>query len=138
MEVLPLMRLNSKYVFSVFLIWTAYVFCNCANVPALQSLYNISDQVTVLENKTLKSTVYNSEQAWFVQFYSSWCGHCLHFAPVWKAFAVDISGKFGRFIIFFVMLSTLAQESGSLFNIGLITVDCDETDDMLKESHIFY
>ncbi|XP_033643196.1 sulfhydryl oxidase 1-like isoform X1 [Asterias rubens] len=92
MEVLPLMRLNSKYVFSVFLIWTAYVFCNCANVPALQSLYNISDQVTVLENKTLKSTVYNSEQAWFVQFYSSWCGHCLHFAPVWKAFAVDISG----------------------------------------------
>ena len=66
--------------------------CYSANVPAVNSLYGISDEVCVLNNRTLKSTVYGSEQVWFVQFYSSWCGHCVHFAPTWKLFAEDIRG----------------------------------------------
>nr|XP_020744163.1 sulfhydryl oxidase 2 [Odocoileus virginianus texanus] len=32
----------------------------------------------------------NSSAAWLVQFYSSWCGHCIGYAPTWRALAADV------------------------------------------------
>ena len=39
------------------------------------------------------SNVYGSDTAWVIDFYASWCGHCQHFAPVWKKLAYDVKGE---------------------------------------------
>ena len=46
------------------------------------SFYNASDKVTVLNSDNLLSTVYQSNTAWLVEFYASWCGHCKSYATV--------------------------------------------------------
>ncbi|XP_031425783.1 sulfhydryl oxidase 2 [Clupea harengus] len=53
-------------------------------------LYTEDDPVTILTSDTLKQSVQNSTTAWLVQFYSSWCGHCIQYSPTWKALAGDV------------------------------------------------
>ncbi|XP_076126264.1 sulfhydryl oxidase 2 [Alosa pseudoharengus] len=53
-------------------------------------LYTEDDPVTILTTDTLKQNVHNSSTAWLVQFYSSWCGHCIQYSPTWKALAGDV------------------------------------------------
>lgn len=53
-------------------------------------LYTEEDPVVILTSSTLKQTVHNSSTAWLVQFYSSWCGHCIQYSPTWKALAGDV------------------------------------------------
>ncbi|XP_042335809.1 sulfhydryl oxidase 2 [Sceloporus undulatus] len=48
------------------------------------------DPVWVLEAPTVKAALRESASAWLVQFYSSSCGHCVAFAPTWKALAADV------------------------------------------------
>jgi thiol-disulfide isomerase/thioredoxin len=47
------------------------------------TLVNISD---------FKSIVHGSKSAWMVEFFSSWCGHCIHFAPTFRHLAKDVQG----------------------------------------------
>ncbi|XP_035234841.1 sulfhydryl oxidase 2 [Anguilla anguilla] len=53
-------------------------------------LYSSEDPLTILTSHTLKETLHNSSSAWLVQFYSSWCGHCIQYSPTWKALAGDV------------------------------------------------
>uniref|UniRef100_A0AAY4EZ02 Sulfhydryl oxidase n=1 Tax=Denticeps clupeoides TaxID=299321 RepID=A0AAY4EZ02_9TELE len=53
-------------------------------------LYVEDDPVAILGGDTLKQTVRNSSTAWLVQFYSSWCGHCIQYSPTWRALAGDV------------------------------------------------
>ncbi|XP_043941680.1 sulfhydryl oxidase 1 [Protopterus annectens] len=53
-------------------------------------LYSASDHVLVLDADNLERTVLNSSNAWLVQFYVSWCGHCIKFSDTWKSIANDI------------------------------------------------
>lgn len=53
-------------------------------------LYSLSDKVALLNVDNFNINVYNSKTAWVVQFYNSWCGHCIKFAPVWKELAADV------------------------------------------------
>ncbi|XP_051552596.1 sulfhydryl oxidase 2-like [Myxocyprinus asiaticus] len=53
-------------------------------------LYTEEDPVVILTSDTLKPSVFNSSTAWIVQFYSSWCGHCIQYSPTWKALADDV------------------------------------------------
>ncbi|CAI5776423.1 sulfhydryl oxidase 1 [Podarcis lilfordi] len=53
-------------------------------------LYTPDDPLVVLSADTLERSIFNSSSAWVVEFYASWCGHCIHFAPTWKALANDI------------------------------------------------
>ena len=40
-----------------------------------------------------KSTIVATSNAWLVEFYSSWCGHCIDFAPAFIQLANDVKGK---------------------------------------------
>ncbi|XP_067893932.1 sulfhydryl oxidase 1 isoform X2 [Heterodontus francisci] len=53
-------------------------------------LYSQSDQVTLLDTDNFDEMLYNCSNAWLVEFYASWCGYCIDFAPVWKSLARDI------------------------------------------------
>ena len=46
------------------------------------SLYNSNDKLVILVAKNFSSTVYQSETAWLIEFYASWCGHCQTYANV--------------------------------------------------------
>nr|XP_034969068.1 sulfhydryl oxidase 2 isoform X3 [Zootoca vivipara] len=62
-----------------------------AVVPARARLYQAgADPVWVLEAATIRKVLRGSPSAWLVQFYSSACGHCVAFAPTWKALAGDV------------------------------------------------
>ncbi|KAK6470763.1 sulfhydryl oxidase 2 [Huso huso] len=65
--------------FSLFICWTQAAH-----------LYSSEDPVTILHSGTVKQTLQNSSSAWLVQFYSSWCGHCIQYSPTWKALAGDV------------------------------------------------
>ncbi|MPC35349.1 Sulfhydryl oxidase 2 [Portunus trituberculatus] len=54
------------------------------------SLYNSTDDVVILDHTNFTATVHGTENAWVVEFYSSWCGHCIQFAPTWKLFGRDV------------------------------------------------
>ncbi|TRZ03768.1 hypothetical protein DNTS_013085 [Danionella cerebrum] len=53
-------------------------------------LYTEEDPVVILNSESLKRSVVNSSSAWLIQFYSSWCGHCIQYSPTWKALAGDV------------------------------------------------
>ncbi|CAK1554153.1 unnamed protein product [Leptosia nina] len=55
-----------------------------------QGLYKKSDHVTILTNKNFDKKVYGQKNAYLVQFYNSYCGHCRAFAPKFKSLAADI------------------------------------------------
>lgn len=55
------------------------------------SLYDANDPILELDVDTFNGAVYNSEKAHFVEFYSSWCGACIAYAPTFKEFARDLA-----------------------------------------------
>ncbi|XP_008571169.1 PREDICTED: sulfhydryl oxidase 1, partial [Galeopterus variegatus] len=54
------------------------------------ALYSPSDPLTLLQADTVRGAVLGSRSAWAVEFFASWCGHCIAFAPTWKALANDV------------------------------------------------
>lgn len=84
-------------------------------------LYTEEDPLVILSSGSLKPTVSNSSSAWLVQFFSSWCGHCIQYSSTWKALAGDVKDW---------------QEA-----IGVAVLDCaqEENFDVCKEYSIkFY
>ncbi|CAG9816071.1 unnamed protein product [Phaedon cochleariae] len=57
-----------------------------------EGLYSPEDDVQILTVINFDATIYGSEKAWMVEFYSNWCGYCQRAAPVFKEFATDIKG----------------------------------------------
>ncbi|XP_071097045.1 sulfhydryl oxidase 2-like [Haliotis cracherodii] len=55
-------------------------------------LYSPSDDVTILTNENFYDHFLDKENAWLIEFYNSWCGHCINFAPTWKKFATYAKG----------------------------------------------
>lgn len=55
-----------------------------------QGLYSKSDHVVILTNKNFDKKIYGQKNAFIVQFYNSYCGHCRAFAPKFKALAKEI------------------------------------------------
>ncbi|XP_018548823.1 sulfhydryl oxidase 2 [Lates calcarifer] len=60
----------------------------CAGAAA--RLYTEEDPLVILSSSSLRSTVSNSSSAWLVQFFSSWCGHCIQYSSTWKTLAQDV------------------------------------------------
>lgn len=65
---------------------------NHALASKIKGLYNDEDKVFVLNSKTFGENVFDSESVWLIEFYNSWCGHCIHFAPTYKEFAAEKTG----------------------------------------------
>lgn len=63
-------------------------------VPAARPgrLYSASDPLELLGPEA-EGRLLGSSSAWAVEFFASWCGHCIHFAPTWRALAHDIRGE---------------------------------------------
>ncbi|KAM7305637.1 sulfhydryl oxidase 1 isoform X2 [Ixodes scapularis] len=62
------------------------------STPVRAGLYDGNLPLVNLNASNFYDVLLGKENAWIIQFYSSWCGHCIHFAPMFKAFAHDISG----------------------------------------------
>ncbi|KAM8934320.1 sulfhydryl oxidase 2 [Pelodytes ibericus] len=54
-------------------------------------LYGPGDPLTVLDSGSLAAALTNSSAAWLLEFYSSWCGHCINYAPTWRQLAADVT-----------------------------------------------
>ncbi|XP_029905071.1 sulfhydryl oxidase 1 [Myripristis murdjan] len=74
------------------LVTSAVSLCLCLLFlsSAEAGLYTASDQIQVLTLENVDSVLVNSTAAIVVEFYASWCGHCIAFSPVYKSLARDI------------------------------------------------
>lgn len=61
-------------------------------------LYTEEDPLVILSSGSLKSAVTNSSSAWLIQFFSSWCGHCIQYSSTWKALAQDVKGTAAKIL----------------------------------------
>lgn len=68
--------------------------CFCLLFPsaAEAGLYTATDQLLPLSPDNVEPLLINSTAAVLVEFYASWCGHCIAFSPVYKRLARDIKG----------------------------------------------
>lgn len=77
----------------VFSAWSICVFMPCVFLfpPSVDAgLYTPTDQIIILNPDTADSVLFNSSSALLVEFYASWCGHCIAFSSVWKSLARDV------------------------------------------------
>ena len=58
-----------------------------------EPLYSFKDVgITLVDYSNFTHTILQSENAWMVEFYSSWCGHCIRFAPIYKELGQAVQG----------------------------------------------
>ncbi|XP_076455158.1 sulfhydryl oxidase 1-like [Babylonia areolata] len=57
-----------------------------------EGLYSADDDVIVLNIENFRERVSGKSMVWVIEFYNSWCGHCVKYAPTWKNFASDLKG----------------------------------------------
>jgi len=56
-------------------------------------LYSKNDPgIVLIDNTNFDRTILHSNTSWMVEFYSSWCGHCIRFAPIFKELGTQVEG----------------------------------------------
>ncbi|XP_038131227.1 sulfhydryl oxidase 2 [Cyprinodon tularosa] len=108
-------------MFRLWLQAAGFLWLCRGSLGASGRLYSEEDPLVILSSDSLKPTVTNSSSAWLLQFYSSWCGHCIQYSSTWRALAHDVKDWQGA--------------------IGLAVLDCaqEENFDVCKEFGIkFY
>ncbi|CAH1159163.1 unnamed protein product [Phyllotreta striolata] len=79
-------------LFLVLINFSSSAVLNYYRVNNEAGLYSPDDDVTILTISNFNSSIYRSDRAWMVEFYSNWCGFCQRAAPKYKAFASDVKG----------------------------------------------
>lgn len=59
--------------------------------PPAGGFYEGTD-VVELTDDTFETEVVNGKDAWLIEFYAPWCGHCKSLAPEWKKAATALAG----------------------------------------------
>ncbi|XP_061895501.1 sulfhydryl oxidase 1 [Entelurus aequoreus] len=80
------MKKYTRGVAVVFLISQCLLFAS----PVEAGLYTASDQLILLSPDNVKTVLVNSSTTVVVEFFASWCGHCIAFSSVYKRLARDI------------------------------------------------
>lgn len=83
-----------KLRLTMFLFWLCLSCLPSSVLPgpvqgSKDTLYDPTEPILQLKAKTFDSAIYGQPRGFFVEFYSSWCGGCIHYAPTWKAIAQD-------------------------------------------------
>jgi thiol oxidase len=63
-----------------------------ANTPSCALYNDYPVGVVCFQGDDLTTAIATGGTGWLVEFYSSWCGHCQHFASTWKTLAEDVAG----------------------------------------------
>ncbi|XP_052212288.1 sulfhydryl oxidase 2-like [Dreissena polymorpha] len=66
-----------------------FLFYKAVFSKSVKGLYGKNDNVFILNSSNFDRNVVGSKSIWVVEFYNSWCGHCISFAPTWKEFAAE-------------------------------------------------
>nr|XP_033817001.1 sulfhydryl oxidase 2 [Geotrypetes seraphini] len=83
---------SASYSSSLQVAWYLSPVLLCLALARVEAgkLYGAEDPLTVLDSGNIRRALFNSSTAWLLEFYSSWCGHCINYAPTWKALASDV------------------------------------------------
>jgi protein disulfide-isomerase-like protein len=82
------------------------------SVPAGTDEFGYGQSASVqLSDANFDSTVMASKQAWLVEFYAPWCGHCKALAPEWIRAANEL-GKFNLGVVDATQHQMVAQRYG--------------------------
>ena len=61
------------------------------SAAAFSPLYSHSDEgLVILDNTNFTTFLSNRPNSMFVEFYNTWCGHCIKFAPTFKELASNV------------------------------------------------
>lgn len=52
-----------------------------------------AEDVIELTDSNFEKLVLKSDEAWLVEFFAPWCGHCKNLAPHWQKAATELKGK---------------------------------------------
>lgn len=62
-------------------------------VRTFQALYSPTDVgLKIVDSTNFTSFLEHKQKLIWLEYYNSWCGHCIRFAPTWKELAKDIVG----------------------------------------------
>ncbi|MFH4976449.1 hypothetical protein AB6A40_003158 [Gnathostoma spinigerum] len=79
-----------KYEFAlVSLVVLVFSLLNLCVSSGNKALYTVDDPLLILDVNNF-SSIYKQDRSFFVEFYSSWCGACIQYAPKFRQFAKRI------------------------------------------------
>jgi thiol-disulfide isomerase/thioredoxin len=82
-----------RIVFNAFLA-TVLLHIFSVDVDCREHLYEKGDAGTVIiTTSNVDAYLAQSDSAWLVQFYSTYCGHCVSYAPKFRQLAADLHSK---------------------------------------------
>ena len=74
--------------------WTTLLIFVFLFIQHTNSLYSVDDHIYILDSNNITDFIVNQHQderaVQLIQFYNSYCGHCIHFAPTFKDFVKNI------------------------------------------------
>lgn len=78
--------MNVQFASTVLTVILITILPKCSSL----SLYSPDDPLHELDSSNFEAVILRKSNAWIVEFYNNWCGHCIRFAPTWKQFSRDI------------------------------------------------
>lgn len=95
----PLSTLTKHTTMFVRCSWSvviALVLVALGSVPTRGNrvgLYEDSDLMEILDSTNFEEQVVEGNTSFVVEFYNSFCGHCIRFSTPWKEFGIQVYGK---------------------------------------------